>query len=59
MSAFPAADAMVAEYQHIEEQMASPEVLARPEKLRSPAADTPNWAALLAGTARGKKPKQI
>ncbi|USR79711.1 peptide chain release factor 1 [Arcanobacterium pinnipediorum] len=35
MSAFPAADAMVAEYQDIERQMSSPEVISRPEKLRS------------------------
>lgn len=35
MSAFPAAEAMVAEYHEIESKMSSPEVLAQPEKLRS------------------------
>ena len=35
MSEFPAAEAAAAEYKDIEMQMASPEVLAKPEKLRS------------------------
>lgn len=35
MSEFPAAEAAAAEYKDIEAQMASPEVLAKPEKLRS------------------------
>lgn len=35
MSEFPAAEAAAAEYYDIEKQMASPEVLAKPEKLRS------------------------
>ncbi|VEI13756.1 peptide chain release factor 1 [Trueperella bialowiezensis] len=35
MSEFPAAEAAAAEYKDIEQQMASPEVLAKPEKLRS------------------------
>lgn len=35
MSQFPAAEALLAEYRDIEQQMASPEILARPEKLRS------------------------
>ena len=35
MSEFPAAEVAAAEYKDIEMQMASPDVLAKPEKLRS------------------------
>lgn len=45
MSAFPAADAMVAEYLDIESQMSSPDVISRPENCAVSGVDTPNSAA--------------
>ena len=40
---FPAAATALEEYQSIEEQMARPEVVSNPDKLRKLAVVTPNW----------------
>ena len=55
---FPAAATALEEYQSIEEQMASPEVVSNPDKLRKLGRVTPNWVpswvlqSLVAGEGR-------